>query len=170
MTHPSSCPPDRHPSLHLDPTTTGGMDWWICSSISLLEWQRECLYSRCSPSYSFNQTWQPDISGRALGLYGLTLGIEHVFIVGVYLRTMSCLWLTVFSEHVGSVCEMISFGNVCVIINNFHMTPHCADDISAHFLLCSGHGAGKYAWVIPLDHVTVCFLPVNGFKVTISRV
>lgn len=69
--------------------------------------------------------------------------------VGVYLRIMFCLWLMVLSEHVGSVSEMISFNNVSVIINNFHMTPHCADDISAHFLLCSSHGADRYAWVIP---------------------
>ncbi len=90
--------------------------------------------------------------------------------VGVYLRIMFCLWLMVFSEHVGSVSEMISFSYVSVIINNFHMTPHCADDISARFLLCSGHGAGKYAWVIPLDQITVCFLPFKGFKVMIYRV
>lgn len=38
------------------------------------------------------------------------------------------------------------------------MTPRSADDISAHFLLCSSHGAGKYVWVIPRDQITVCFL------------
>lgn len=121
--------------------------------------------------HGFNQTWQPDISGRALGLYGLTLRIEHVFIVcvAVYLKD-NVLWLTAFGEHVGSVSEMISFGNVCVIINNFHMTPHCTVDISAHFLLCSwsrrrqvcmGHSPGS-------DHSLL--FNQSGFKGTISRV
>lgn len=62
---------------------------------------------------SFNQTWQPDILRCSLDLYGLSLGIRHVFIVrvdlSVYLRTMLWVWLMVFGKRVGAVSEMISF-------------------------------------------------------------